>query len=103
VKHAFSKRTRTKLSFWLRNRAIAPELMTGLTKGRGIRSVMNDTYQLASAGLAFVFAAAVLVTGQLYIQTRSERMLFSPAPRSVATAIDRPGTHPEQQKIIKAR
>ena len=64
---------------------------------------MNDTYQLASAALAFVFAAVILVIGQLYIQNRSERTLFNPAPRSVANAIYRPVTRPDQQTIIKAR
>jgi hypothetical protein len=64
---------------------------------------MNDTYQLASAALAFVFAAVILVIGQLYIQNRSERTLFIPAPRSFANAIDRPVTRPDQQTIIKAR
>ena len=64
---------------------------------------MNDTYQLASAALAFVFAAAILVIGQLYIQNRPERTLFILAPRSVANAIDRPVTRPDQQTIIKAR
>jgi flagellar biosynthesis/type III secretory pathway M-ring protein FliF/YscJ len=64
---------------------------------------MNDTYQLASAALAFVFAAVILVVGQLYIQNRSERTLFKPAPRSVTNAIYSPVTRPDQQTIIKAR
>jgi hypothetical protein len=95
------------LSVWQsgggRNRIVARELVAGLLKRECIRSVMNDTYQLASAALAFVFAAVILVIGQLYIQNRSERTLFIPAPRSVANAIDRPVTRPDQQTIIKAR
>jgi hypothetical protein len=45
---------------------------------------MNDTSQLATAALTFVFAAVMLVVGQLYIQSRSERTPLDPAPRSVA-------------------
>jgi hypothetical protein len=34
---------------------------------------MNEVSQLASAMLAVVFAAVMLVAGQLYIQSRPER------------------------------
>jgi hypothetical protein len=68
-----------------------------------IRSIMNDTSQLASAALTFVFAAVMLVVGQLYVQSKSERTPLDPAPRSVANAIDRPVTHPDQRTVIKAR
>jgi hypothetical protein len=34
---------------------------------------MNDTSQFASAMLVLVFAAVMLVVGQLYIENRSEK------------------------------
>jgi hypothetical protein len=40
---------------------------------------MNEVGQLASAVLAIAFAAVMLVAGQLYIQSRSERPTAIPA------------------------
>jgi hypothetical protein len=41
---------------------------------------MNEVSQLASAMLTIAFAAVMLVAGQLYIQSRSERLTAIPAP-----------------------
>jgi hypothetical protein len=64
------------------NHIVARELVA--EERECIRPVMNDTSQLATAALTFVFAAVMLVVGQLYIQSRSERTPLDPAPRSVA-------------------
>jgi hypothetical protein len=40
---------------------------------------MNEVSQLASAMLAIAFAAVMLVAGQLYIQSRPERVAAIPA------------------------
>jgi hypothetical protein len=39
---------------------------------------MNEVNQLASAMLAIAFAAVMLVAGELYIQSRSERLTANP-------------------------
>jgi hypothetical protein len=40
---------------------------------------MNESSQLVSAMLTIAFAAVMLVAGQLYIQSRSERLATIPA------------------------
>ena len=40
---------------------------------------MNESPQLASAMLALVFAAVMLVAGQLFIEYRSTNNAFTPA------------------------
>jgi hypothetical protein len=39
---------------------------------------MNEIHQLATAMLAIVFAAVMLVAGQLFIENRSARLLAAP-------------------------
>jgi hypothetical protein len=42
---------------------------------------MNDVSQLAGAMLAITFAAVMLVTGQLYIEDKSARLVAGSAAR----------------------
>jgi hypothetical protein len=48
---------------------------------------MNEVSQLASAMLAVVFAAVMLVAGQLYIQSRPER--FTVIPSALTASVPR--------------
>jgi hypothetical protein len=58
---------------------------------------MNEVSQLASAMLTIAFAAVMLAAGQLYIQSRSERLTAIPA---ALTACAR-GTSPNESTPIK--
>jgi hypothetical protein len=48
---------------------------------------MNEVGQLASAVLAIAFAAVMLVAGQLYIQSRSERPTAIPAAATASASV----------------
>ena len=48
---------------------------------------MNEVSQLASAMLAIAFAAVMLVAGQLYIQSRPERLTAIPAAPNGVSAL----------------
>jgi hypothetical protein len=58
---------------------------------------MNETSQLASAMLTFIFAAGMLIAGQLYIESRSAnaaaivptRIAQSPAQETQSRALAR--------------
>jgi hypothetical protein len=51
---------------------------------------MNEGSQLASAMLTIAFAAVMLVAGQLYIQSRSEKPTAIPANLTASTpSVDR--------------
>ena len=51
---------------------------------------MNEVPQLASAMLAIVFAAMLLVAGQLFIEKRSARLLAAPAALTARVPGDKP-------------
>ena len=48
---------------------------------------MNEVSQLASGMLAIAFAAVMLVAGQLYIQSRSERLTAIPAALTASVPV----------------
>jgi hypothetical protein len=48
---------------------------------------MNEVSQLASAMLAIAFAAVMLVAGQLYIQSRPERLTGIPAALTASVQV----------------
>jgi hypothetical protein len=48
---------------------------------------MNEVGQWASAMLAIAFAAVMLVAGQLYIQSRSERPTAIPAAETASASV----------------
>jgi hypothetical protein len=50
---------------------------------------MNDMSQLASAMLVLVFAAVMLVVGQLYIENKSAKALTIPVAQGVASALNK--------------
>jgi len=51
---------------------------------------MNEVPQLASAMLAIVFAAMLLVAGQLFIEKRSARLPAAPAALTARVPEDKP-------------
>jgi hypothetical protein len=61
---------------------------------------MNEVSQLASAMLAIAFAAVMLVAGQLYIQSRPERLTIPSALTASArigqTPTNRPQSFPDR-------
>jgi hypothetical protein len=62
---------------------------------------MNEVSQLASAMLAIAFAAVILVAGQLYIQSRPERLTVIPSAlmasaRVGQTPTNRPQSFPDR-------
>jgi hypothetical protein len=48
---------------------------------------MNEVNQLASAMLAIAFAAVMLVAGQLYIQSRPERVTATPVALTASVPV----------------
>jgi hypothetical protein len=48
---------------------------------------MNEVNQLASAMLAIAFAAVMLVAGQLYIQSRPERLAAIPVALTASVPV----------------
>jgi hypothetical protein len=51
---------------------------------------MNEIHQLATAMLAIVFAAVMLVAGQLFIEKRSARLPAAPAALIASVPWDKP-------------
>jgi hypothetical protein len=54
---------------------------------------MNEVSQLASAMLAIAFAAVMWVAGQLYIQSRPERLMAIPAALTASAPVGQASMH----------
>jgi hypothetical protein len=50
---------------------------------------MSEVNQLASATLAIAFAAVMLVAGELYIQSRPERVTAIPSALTASVSLDK--------------
>jgi hypothetical protein len=61
------------------------ELVQSPSNTRRVEQAMNDMSQLASAMLVLVFAAVMLVVGQLYIENRSAKTLIIRAAQASPT------------------
>jgi hypothetical protein len=51
---------------------------------------MNEIPELASLMLAIAFAAVMLVAGELYIQSRPERVTAIPSAQTASVSLDKP-------------
>jgi hypothetical protein len=54
---------------------------------------MNEIHQLATAMLAIVFAAVMLVAGRLFIEKRSARLPAAPAALTASVPWDKPSAN----------